>query len=64
MQTTNAADCRGELASVDNMGNFPAKNDVGLPLANPPPPRDFPELKEVYRYFSKFSVLKTFVSIL
>ena len=56
MQTTNAADCRGELASVDNMGHFPAKNDVGLPLANPPPPRDFPELKEVYRYFSKFSV--------
>ena len=37
----------------DKDKNFPALNDVQLPFANPPPPRDH-VLKPVKRFFSKF----------
>ena len=53
-QNENVTDCRGELASYAGEGRFPIENTLGLPLANPPPPRDHPQLKPVYRFFSKF----------
>lgn len=31
---------------------FPIRNDLGLPMANPPPPRDH-KLKSSRRFFSK-----------
>ena len=52
-QSADDTDCRGELASVDDMGRFPVKNDIGLPLANPPPPRDY-KLKDAKRFFRGF----------
>ncbi|XP_076805586.1 dual oxidase 2-like isoform X1 [Clavelina lepadiformis] len=43
-------DCRGELASYKGDGRFPVENSLGLPLANPPPPRDH-QLKSATRFF-------------
>uniref|UniRef100_H2Z322 NAD(P)H oxidase (H2O2-forming) n=1 Tax=Ciona savignyi TaxID=51511 RepID=H2Z322_CIOSA len=39
-----------ELASYKGEGKFPIENSLGLPLANPPPPRDH-ELKSATRFF-------------
>ena len=36
-----------------NGKDFPAVNDIRLPMANPPPPRDH-YLKNVNRFFRKF----------
>jgi len=36
----------------DKDKHFPAINDIRLPFANPPPPRDH-ELKPINRFFSK-----------
>ncbi|XP_078488213.1 dual oxidase 2 isoform X1 [Ciona intestinalis] len=47
---SNPTDCRGELASYKNEGKFPIENSLGLPLANPPPPRDH-VLKSATRFF-------------
>ena len=44
---------QGLRDSYPSAFNFPAYNDVELPLANPPPPRDHPELKPVKRFYSK-----------
>lgn len=40
--------------SINRM--FPALNDIRLPMANPPPPREH-ELKPVKRFWGMFSVL-------
>ena len=46
----------GLLASTNDTdsdeGYFPAYNDIRLPFANPPPPRDH-TLKPIKRFFSK-----------
>jgi len=39
-------------AAFDPDRNFPAINDIRLPFANPPPPRDH-VLKPIKRFFSK-----------
>ena len=36
-----------------NEKHFPAYNDIRLPMANPPPPRDH-YLKPIKRFFSKY----------
>ncbi|XP_077966931.1 dual oxidase 2-like [Styela clava] len=43
-------DCRGELASYNDEGRLPVENSIGLPLANPPPPRDH-VLKSSKRFY-------------
>lgn len=45
--TDDAKQDRGEIE-----GSFPAYNDIRLPMANPPPPRDH-ELKPIKRFYSK-----------
>jgi len=46
----------GRLKAMDESDNikdsFPAKNDIRLPFANPPPPRDH-ILKPVHRFLSE-----------
>ena len=48
---------RGELAAIDNSveikSQFPRRNDIGLPLANPSPPANH-SLYPVNRFWSKF----------
>lgn len=51
----NPTDCRGELASSEDKGRLPIENTIGLPLANPPPPRDH-ELKSSKRFFRKLRI--------
>jgi hypothetical protein len=43
-------------------GSFPGRNGLGLPMANPPPPRDH-YLKMSTRFHSKFFSIKIFFSI-
>jgi len=53
----------GLLASVDDKGFFPAKNDLRLPLANPPPPANDTQWKKIHqtanvdRFFGKLYLL-------
>lgn len=42
-----------ESNELYNGKDFPAVNDIRLPMANPPPPRDH-YLKNVNRFFRKF----------
>jgi dual oxidase len=42
----------GKLAR-SKLGNWPQENDIGLPMANPPPPA-IHDLKNADRFFSKF----------
>jgi hypothetical protein len=38
---------------VSEKGNWPQENEIGLPMANPPPPANH-KLMDAKRFFSKF----------
>lgn len=42
----------GTLACSDSTCRYPARNTVGLPMANPPPPADH-VLKSAQRFYSR-----------
>ena len=51
----------GKLAKSDK-GNWPAENDIGLPMDNPPPPTKH-ELLNSERLFSKFVPFRAFLHL-
>lgn len=54
----------GRLAAAndtdDEEGYYPALNDIRLPMANPPPPRDH-KLKPISRFYSQYQISKRIV---
>ena len=45
----------GKLAK-SKKGNWPAENDIGLPMANPPPPANH-KLMDAKRFYSKICLV-------
>jgi len=52
IQFQKAADCRGELRSLNNERNFPMLNEIGLPLYNPAVPKRN-RVRSAQRFFGK-----------